>query len=78
MLQSLGQDQAKSELTCDSHVQQMLSKLPTEHVTNFARYALAVLNGQSYYLVSFSALLQEEAECQAMADQVSDVSDRYS
>ncbi len=72
MLQSLGQDQAKSELTCASHVQQLLSKLPTEHVTNFARYARAVLNGQSYNLVNFSTWLQEEAECQAMADQVSD------
>ncbi len=73
MLQSLGQDQAKSELTCASHVQQLLSKLPTEHVTNFARYARAVLNGQSYNLVHFSTWLQEEAECQAMADQVSDL-----
>ncbi|KAL1278262.1 hypothetical protein QQF64_024935 [Cirrhinus molitorella] len=72
MLQSLGQDQAKSELTCASHVQQLLSKLPTEHVTNFARYARASLSGQSYNLVNFSVWLQEEAECQAMADQVSD------
>ncbi|RXN37704.1 P2Y purinoceptor 12-like protein [Labeo rohita] len=49
---------------------QLLSKLPTEHVTNFARYARASLNGQSYNLVNFSVWLQEEAECQAMADQL--------
>ncbi|KAG1926337.1 hypothetical protein F2P79_024938 [Pimephales promelas] len=48
---------------------QLLSKLPTEHVTNFARYARTILKGQSYNLISFSAWLQEEAECQAMADQ---------
>lgn len=72
MLQSSGQDQVKSELSCASHVQQLLSKLPTEHVTNFARYARTILKGQSYNLISFSAWLQEEAECQAMADQVSD------
>ncbi|RXN14757.1 pheromone-regulated PRM7-like protein [Labeo rohita] len=48
---------------------QLLSKLPTEHVTNFARYARASLNGQSYNLINFSVWLQEEAECQAMADQ---------
>ncbi len=77
ILQSLGQDQAKSELTCASHVQQLLSKLPTEHVTNFVRYARAVLNGQSYNLVNFSTWLQEEAECQAMADQVSDLPKPY-
>lgn len=72
MLQSLGQDQVKSELSCASHVQQLLSKLPTEHVTNFARYARTILKGQSYNLINFSAWLQEEAERQAMADQVSD------
>lgn len=35
MFQSLGQSQVKSELSCASRVQQLLSKLPTEHVTNF-------------------------------------------
>ncbi|KAL0150764.1 hypothetical protein M9458_053922, partial [Cirrhinus mrigala] len=52
---------------------QLLSKLPTEHVTNFARYARASLNGQSYNLVNFSVWLEEAAECQVMADQVSDL-----
>lgn len=72
MLQSPGQEQDKSELSCASHVQQLLCKLPTEQVTNFARYARKVLKGQSYNLMNFSAWLQEEAECQSMVDQVSD------
>lgn len=62
MLQSLSQDQAKSELTCASYVQQLLSKLPTKYVAKFARYARAILRGQSYDLSNFSAWLQEKAK----------------
>ena len=72
MLQSLENGEGDAELACASHVQQLLGKLPFEHVANYARFSRATKPGAPYKLVDFSNWLEEEAECQAMATQTRD------
>lgn len=72
MLQSLENGEGDAELACASHVQQLLGKLPSEHVANYARFSRATKPGIPYNLVDFSNWLEEEAECQAMATQTRD------
>ncbi|XP_073719332.1 uncharacterized protein [Misgurnus anguillicaudatus] len=74
MLQSWGQNEGANELACASHVHQLLSKLPANHVSNFARHARAVRPDVPYNLVDFAKWLEEEAECQSLVVQVSDQS----
>lgn len=69
MLQSLEYGEGDAELACASHVQQILGKLPSEHVANYARFTRALKPGVPHNLIDFSNWLEEEAECQAMATQ---------
>lgn len=69
MLQSLKSEEGAAELACASHVQQLLSKLPVELVSNFARHARSASPNIHYNLVDFSACLEGEAECQAVVAQ---------
>lgn len=43
MLQSLENGEGDAELACASHVQQLLGKLPTEHVANYSRFSQVFL-----------------------------------
>ncbi|XP_049341520.1 BRD4-interacting chromatin-remodeling complex-associated protein-like [Astyanax mexicanus] len=70
MLQSLGPGAGTAELSCSSHVQQLLSKLPTDQIANYARYAQLHHPHVQYNLMHFSAWLQGEAQCQALASGV--------
>ncbi|CAL9694529.1 unnamed protein product [Knipowitschia caucasica] len=73
MLQSLENHEGDPELACASHVQQLLGKLPTEYVANYARYSRASRPGLPYNLLDFANWLEEEAECQAIAMQSRDL-----
>ncbi|KAL1249419.1 hypothetical protein QQF64_020424 [Cirrhinus molitorella] len=69
MLQSWDYEGAK-ELSCASHVHQLLSKLPAPQVASFARYAKINRPDEPYDLIIFSIWLEEESECQNLATQV--------
>ncbi|KAG7501900.1 hypothetical protein JOB18_009345 [Solea senegalensis] len=69
MLQSLKSREGDAELACASHVQRLLSKLPVELVSNFARHTRSASSNTHYNLVDFSAWLEGESECQAVVAQ---------
>lgn len=69
MLQSLKNGEGDAEMACASHVQQLLGRLPSEHVAYYTRFSCATKPGVPYNLVNFSNWLEEEAQCQAMATQ---------
>ena len=71
MLQSLKSEEGAAELACASHVQQLLSKLPVELVSNFARHSHSASPNAHYNLVDLSAWLEGEAECQTVVAQTS-------
>lgn len=72
MLQSLENGEGDAELACASHVQQLLGKLPSEYVANYARFTCATKPVDPYNLVVFSSWSEGEAEYQAMATQMRD------
>lgn len=72
-LQSLRSGEGAAELACASHVQRLLSKLPAELVSNFARHARLASPNAHYDLVDFSAWLEGEAECQAVVAQANNL-----
>ncbi|KAK0139052.1 hypothetical protein N1851_024407 [Merluccius polli] len=71
MLQSWGHNEGATELACASHVHQLLSKLPADHVASFARQARILRPDVPYNLIDFANWLEEEAECQSLVVQVS-------
>lgn len=73
MLQTFKTPEVAAELACASHVQRLLSKLPVELVSNFARHAWLVSPNAHYDLVGFSAWLEGEAECQAVVAQTNNL-----
>ncbi len=62
LLQSMGSE-GLAELTCGSHVEWLLEKLPHEQVCQFKR-CLSRSGPLSYNLLDFSNWLQQEARCQ--------------
>jgi len=64
LLQSMGPE-GLSELTCGSHVERLLEKLPHEQFCQFKRcMSLSKPGPLSYNLLDFSNWLQQEARCQ--------------
>ncbi|KAK0132488.1 Gag-Pro-Pol polyprotein [Merluccius polli] len=64
LLQSMGRE-GLSELTCGSHVERLLEKLPSEQFCQFKRSMSWSRPGPlSYNLLDFSSWLQREARCQ--------------
>lgn len=45
MLQSLKNGEGDAEMACASHVQQLLGKLPSEHVAYYTRFSCATKPG---------------------------------
>ncbi|KAG1937623.1 hypothetical protein F2P79_018082 [Pimephales promelas] len=76
MLQSWGHGEGARELACASHVHQLLSKLPPDQVASFARQTRLLRPDVPYNLIDFANWLEEEAECQSLAVQVSEPSRR--
>lgn len=74
MLQSWGHDEGARELACASHVHQLLSKLPADQVASFARQTRLLRPDVPFNLIDFANWLEEEAECQSLAVQVSESS----
>lgn len=73
MLQSLEDGEGFAELSCASHVQQLLGKLPTGYVANYARFCRTHRPGVPCNLIDFANWLEEEAECQAIVTQSRDM-----
>ncbi len=64
LLQSMGSE-GLAELTCGSHVERLLEKLPHEQFCQFKRCMSLSRSGPlSYNLLDFSNWLQQEARCQ--------------
>ncbi|KAG1929322.1 hypothetical protein F2P79_022979 [Pimephales promelas] len=76
MLQTWGHGEGARELACASHVHQLLSKLPPDQVASFARQTRLLRPDVPYNLIDFANWLEEEAECQSLAVQVSEPSRR--
>lgn len=77
LLQSLENGEGDAELVYASNVQQLLGKLPSEHVANYARFTRATKPGVPYNLVDFSDWLEEEVECSTMATKTRDNHTRH-
>lgn len=64
LLQTLGHE-GYAELSCGSHVERLLEKLPADHYRQFKRYILMLKpNAFTYNLLDFSAWLQQEVRCE--------------
>lgn len=64
LLQTLGYE-SHAELSCGSHVERLLEKLPADHYRQFKRYILMLKpNAFTYNLLDFSAWLQQEVRCE--------------
>ncbi|XP_067218788.1 uncharacterized protein [Chanodichthys erythropterus] len=70
MLETLGHE-GQAELRCGSHVERLLSKLPSEMRSEFRRHMFR-RPGSVYNLLDFSEWLQYEAWCQSCESQISD------